>query len=239
MKVGQVALEIFNLLSPVADTLRAIRPGLQSRNHKGEKGASFKEQEGVYINSCRESHFVAIHNIVSMAAYLAISIRIHRTPIIVVLRTPGISFEKALEMNVVNYDEYKEAKNRLKSVYCKEREISAIDDDIKEGKRIAEKWFNYVFKSLMGDTWKKDKEYLLWAFNCYAPRAAMPSGEEAWKRLLEDCLENSNSLDIFPKSRGEGSATHGMDTLDGFEESAQDQFLRPPKTQKKIEGRKP
>lgn len=48
-----------------------------------------------------------------MAAYLAISIRIHATLIMVVLRAPGIRFEKALEINVVNYDEYQKAKNRL------------------------------------------------------------------------------------------------------------------------------
>lgn len=95
MKVGQVTLESFNLLSPVADTLHAVRSGLQPENYKGEKDVSFKEQEAVYINSCCESHFVAIHNIFSMAAYLAISVRIHPTPIMVVLCTPGIRFEKA------------------------------------------------------------------------------------------------------------------------------------------------
>lgn len=68
MRVVQVALEIFNLLSPVADALRALGPGLQPGNYKGEKDASFKEQEAVYIYSCCDSHFVAIHNIVSMAA---------------------------------------------------------------------------------------------------------------------------------------------------------------------------
>lgn len=38
------------------------------------------------------------------------------------------------------------------------------------------------------------------------------------------------------RAEGEVSATLGMDTLDGVEESAQDQFRRPPKTQKKTEG---
>ena len=57
-------------------------------------------------------------------------------------------------MNVENYDEYKEAKDWLKSehFYRKEREISAIDDDIKEGKSIAGKWFDFAFKSLVEDT---------------------------------------------------------------------------------------
>ena len=45
-------------------------------------------------------------------------------------------------------------------------------------------------------------------FNCYAPRAAMPSGEEAWKRLLEDCLENPNSLDILSQEQRERGQQH-------------------------------
>lgn len=155
-------------------------------------GEEEQQAAAVYLNSCRQACFADIHNIVHMAGYLAICVRIHPTPIMIDLRTPGIKFEKELDLKVINYDEYRAAKVQLEGEHMdrKEEETIEMKRDLKEAKRRCGRWYKRAFDTVVKNTWREEYEIL----QCYWLKSEnglkyTPPNEADWRRLLEQGLE--------------------------------------------------
>lgn len=120
-----------------------------------------------------------------------------------VLYTPGNRFKKALALKVVDYDEYKEAKGRLKNErpYRKEGEISAIDKDIKEGKKLRKN--GSITPS--SHWWRTHGRTTRRTYSGISTVMHLGRGLE---KALKDCLENSNSPEILSEEQKERGQQH-------------------------------